>query len=82
MSTTMSKSPDEPIRRIEVTTSVQRCRRCSVAEKVRLVEEDMQAVFNTATLAHRYRRGHPPHHSSYDGLALRFEGRAGVGSGL
>jgi hypothetical protein len=38
----MYKSPDEPFRRVEVITSVQRRRRWSVAEKVRLVEEAMQ----------------------------------------
>lgn len=42
MSTTMSKSTDEPFRRVEVITSVQRRRRWSVAEKVRLVEQAMQ----------------------------------------
>jgi transposase len=42
MSTTMSKRSDKPFRRVEVITSVQRRRRWSVAEKVRLVEEAMQ----------------------------------------
>ena len=37
----MSKSSDEPLRRVEVITSVQRRRRWSVSEKVRLVEEAM-----------------------------------------
>jgi transposase len=37
-----SKSPDEPFGRLEIITSVQRGRRWSVAEKVRLVEEPMQ----------------------------------------
>lgn len=38
MNTAMSKSPDEPFRRVEVITSVQDRRHWSVAEKVRLVE--------------------------------------------
>ena len=42
MSTTMSNNPDEPLRRVEVITSVQRRRRWSVSEKLRLVEEAMQ----------------------------------------
>ena len=41
MSTTMSKSPDGPFSWVEVITSVQRRRRWSTAEKVRLVEEAM-----------------------------------------
>ena len=62
MSTTMSKNPDEPLRRVEVITSVQRGRRGSVAEKMRLVEDAMQAGmsvsyvdlprFNGEALAH------------------------------
>ena len=42
MSTTTSKAPDGPYSRVEVITSVQRRRRWSTAEKVRLVEEAMQ----------------------------------------
>lgn len=53
MSTTMSQSPDEPFRRIEVITSVQRRRRWSVAEKVRLVEEAMQPGMSVSYVARR-----------------------------
>jgi transposase len=38
----MSKSSDEPFRRVEVITSVRRRRRWSVVEKVRLAEGAMQ----------------------------------------
>jgi hypothetical protein len=38
----MSKSPDGPISRFEVITSVKRRRRWSAAEKVRFVEDAMQ----------------------------------------
>ena len=51
MSTTMSKSSDEPCRRVEVITSVQRRRRWSVAEKVRLVEEAMQPGMSVSYVA-------------------------------
>jgi transposase len=47
----MSKSSDEPFRRIEVITSVQRRRRWSVAEKVRLVEEAMQPGMSVSYVA-------------------------------
>src|SRR5688500_3361505 len=53
MSTTMSKNPDEPFRRVEVITSVQRRRRWSVAEKVRLVEEAMQPGMSVSYVARR-----------------------------
>ena len=49
----MSKSPDEPFRRVEVITSVQRRRRWSVAEKVRLVEEAMQPGMRVSYVARR-----------------------------
>ena len=42
MITTMTTPSDGPISRFEVITSVQRRRRWSAAEKVRLVEEAMQ----------------------------------------
>jgi transposase len=51
--TTMSKSPDEPRRRVEVITSVQRRRRWSAAEKVRLVEEAMQPGMSVSYVAPR-----------------------------
>lgn len=47
----MSKSSDEPFRRVEVITSVQRRRRWSVAEKVRLVEEAMQPGMSVSYVA-------------------------------
>lgn len=49
----MSKSSDEPFRRVEVITSVQRRRRWSVAEKVRLVEEAMQPGMSVSYVARR-----------------------------
>ncbi|TIT29370.1 MAG: IS3 family transposase, partial [Mesorhizobium sp.] len=51
MRTTMSKSSDEPFRRVEDITSVQRRRRSSVAEKVRLVEEAMQPGISVSYVA-------------------------------
>ena len=42
MNTTMTMPPNEPHSRVEVIRSVQRRRRWSAAEKVRLVEEAMQ----------------------------------------
>jgi len=51
MSTTMSKSPDGPFSRVEVITSVQRRRRWSAAEKVRLVEEAMQPGMSVSFVA-------------------------------
>ena len=53
MSTTISKSPDEPFRRVEVITSVQRRRRWPVVEKVRLVEEAMQPGMSISYVARR-----------------------------
>ena len=51
MSTTMSKAPDDPFSRVEVITSVQRRRRWSTAEKVRLVEEAMQPGMSVSFVA-------------------------------
>ena len=51
MSTTMSKAPDGPYSRVEVITSVQRRRRWSTAEKVRLVEEAMQPGMSVSFVA-------------------------------
>lgn len=47
----MSKSPDGPFSRVEVITSVQRRRRWSTAEKVRLVEEAMQPGMSVSFVA-------------------------------
>jgi transposase len=47
----MSKSPDGPFSRVEVITSVQRRRRWSAAEKVRLVEEAMQPGMSVSFVA-------------------------------
>lgn len=47
----MSKSSDEPFRRVEVITSVQRRRRWSVTERVRLVEEAMQPGMSVSYVA-------------------------------
>lgn len=49
----MSQSSDEQFRRVEVITSVQRRRRWSVAEKVRLVEEAMQPGTSVSYVARR-----------------------------
>lgn len=51
MCPTMSKSPDGPFSRVEVITSVQRRRRWSMAEKVRLVEEAMQPGMSVSFVA-------------------------------
>ncbi len=51
MNTTMSKSYDEPLRRVEVITSVQRRRPWSVAKKGRLVEEAMQPGMSISYVA-------------------------------
>jgi transposase len=51
MSTTMSKAPVGPFSRVEVITSVQRRRRWSTAEKVRLVEEAMQPGMSVSFVA-------------------------------
>lgn len=47
----MSKASDVPFSRVEVITSVQRRRRWSVAEKVRLVEEAMQPGMSVSYVA-------------------------------
>ena len=51
MSTTMSKSPDGLYSRVEVIISVQRRRRWSRAEKVRLVEEAMRPGMSISFVA-------------------------------
>lgn len=51
MSTTMSKAPDGPFSRVEVITSVQRRRRWSTTEKVRLVEEAMRPGMSVSFVA-------------------------------
>ena len=50
----MSSDPITPSPRVEVITSVQRRRRWSTAEKVRLVEEAMQPGFSVSFVARRY----------------------------
>ncbi|WP_244488593.1 transposase, partial [Aureimonas sp. Leaf427] len=47
----MSKAPDGPFSRVEVITSVQRRRRWSTAEKVRLVEEAMRPGMSVSFVA-------------------------------
>lgn len=54
MSKAMSSDPITPSPRIEVITSVQRRRRWSTAEKVRLVEEAMQPGCSVSFVARRY----------------------------
>jgi transposase len=49
----MAKSPDEPFRRVKVVTSMQRRRRWSVAEKVRLVDEAMRPGMSVSYVAGR-----------------------------
>ena len=51
MSTTMSKAPDGSFSRVEVITSVQRRRRWSTGEKVRLVEEAKQPGMSVSFVA-------------------------------
>lgn len=51
MSTTMSNASDGPLSRVEVITSVQRRRRWSTSEKVRLVEEAMQPGMRVSFVA-------------------------------
>lgn len=51
MSTTMSNASDGPLSRVEVITSVQRRRRWSTSEKVRLVEEAMQPGMSVSFVA-------------------------------
>jgi transposase len=53
MNTTMTNTPDGPRSRVEVITSVQRRRRWSAAEKVRLVEEAMQPGMSISLVARR-----------------------------
>ena len=54
MSKAMSSDPITPSPRVEVITSVQRRRRWSTAEKVRLVEEAMQPGSSVSFVARRY----------------------------
>jgi len=49
----MTTRSDDPISRVEVITSVQRRRRWSAAEKVRLVEEAMQPGMSVSFVARR-----------------------------
>ena len=51
MNTTMTTNSDTPGPRVEVITSVQRRRRWSAAEKLRLVEEAMQPGSSVSTVA-------------------------------
>lgn len=53
MSMTMSSDPGPRAPRVEVITSVQRRRRWTVAEKIRLVEEAMQPGFSVSYVARR-----------------------------
>jgi transposase len=53
MITTMTMPSDGPMSRFEVITSVQRRRRWSAAEKVRLVEEAMQPGMSVSFVARR-----------------------------
>src|SRR3954452_12873918 len=53
MITPMTTRSDDPISRVEVITSVQRRRRWSTAEKVRLVEEAMQPGMSVSFVARR-----------------------------
>ena len=53
MDTTMASDPNAPSRRVEVITSVQRRRRWTTAEKVRLVEETMQPGSSVSFVARR-----------------------------
>jgi transposase len=53
MNTTMTKAPETPISRVEVTTTVQRRRRWTTAEKVRLVEEASQPGMSASFVARR-----------------------------
>ncbi len=54
MGKAMSSDPITPSARVEVITSVQRRRRWSTAEKVRLVEEAMQPGSSVSFVARRY----------------------------
>lgn len=53
MNTTMTKAPEPPISRVEVITTVQRRRRWTAAEKVRLVEEASQPGMSVSFVARR-----------------------------
>jgi len=53
MITTMTTFSDGSISRVEVITSVQRRRRWTAAEKVRLVEEAMQPGMSVSFVARR-----------------------------
>src|SRR3954447_13324262 len=53
MITTMTTLSDGPVSRVDVITSVQRRRRWSAAEKVRLVEEAMQPGMRVSFVARR-----------------------------
>ena len=53
MITPMTTPSDGPISRVEVITSVQRRRRWSAAEKVRLVEGAMQPGMSVSFVARR-----------------------------
>lgn len=53
MVTTMASDPNIPKLRVEVITSVQRRRRWSVAEKVRLVEETVEPGHSVSLVARR-----------------------------
>lgn len=53
MNTTMTMPPNEPHSRVEVITGVQRRRRWSATEKVRLVEEAMQPGMSVSFVARR-----------------------------
>jgi transposase len=53
MDTTMASDPTAPSPRVEVITSVQRRRRWTTAEKVRLVEETMQPGSSVSFVARR-----------------------------
>lgn len=50
---TMSSDPNVRVQRVEVITSVQRRRRWSTAEKVRLVEEAMQPGLSVSYVARK-----------------------------
>jgi transposase len=54
MITTMASDPPVPPPRVEVITSVQRRRRWSAAEKVRLVEEATQPGMSVSYVARRH----------------------------
>lgn len=53
MNTTMTNVPETPVSRVEVITSVQRRRRWSAAEKVRLVEEASQPRMSVSFVSRR-----------------------------